>query len=125
MEADLWRSEAKITALTNAERTAWRGDSGDPSDDIVAQEKDDVPKSKDEGIQRWRKEMELAFLRGSDADFNYAEIDGNEEYDDRVAQEREEEERWFEQEEPSWVEEGAEEAEKVGGVRGQTGVQDY
>ena len=101
------------------------GDSGDAEGDIVAQEKDDIPKSKDEGIQRWRQEMELAFLRGADAEFNYAEIDGNEEYDDRVVQEREAEERWFEQEEPSWVEEGEEDAEHVGGLTGQTGVQDY
>ena len=91
----------------------------------MAEENDEIPKNKDEGMQRWRKEMELAFLRGSDADFDYAEVDGNEEYDDRVVEEREEEERWFEQEEPSWVEEGEQDAENAESLTGQTGVQDY
>ena len=111
--------------MTNAERTARMGDSRDTSEDIVAEEKDEIPRTKDEGLQRWRKEMELSFLRGADADFNYAEVDGNEAYDDRVVQEREEEERWFEQEEPSWVEEGEQDSEKAEGLTGQTGVQDY
>ena len=92
---------------------------------ILAEEKDEVPISKEEGMRRWQKEMELRFLRGGDEDFEYSDVDTNEEFDDRGVEEREAEERWFEQEEPEWVT-GQEEyvsAENV--VQGETGVQDY
>lgn len=92
----------------------------DPSGEIVAEEKDEVPKNKEDGMQRWRREMELMFLRGDDGDFDYKGVDESEEFDDRGVQEREEEEKWFEKEEPSWVEE-----KKHEGLVGETGVQDY
>lgn len=88
----------------------------------MAEEKDEVPKTKAEGIQRWRKEMELMFLMGDDPNFDYKGVDESEEYDDREVQEREEEERWFEKEEPSWVEDSDRRGEDL---IGQTGVQDY
>ena len=91
----------------------------------MAEEKDEAPMNKEDGIQRWRKEMEQMFLRGDDADFDYTGVDESEDYDDRGVQEREEEERWFEKEEPSWVEESDEEAGRAGRLTGQTGVQDY
>lgn len=119
LEADLWRAEAKVGALANPDHAASMRYRRDASGAIVAEEKDEVPMNKEEGIQRWRQEMELMFLRGDDADFNYKGVDESEEYDDRGVQEREEEERWFEQEEPSWVKAIDE------GVTGQTGVQDY
>ncbi|KAF6225554.1 hypothetical protein HO133_009554 [Letharia lupina] len=125
LEADLWRSEAKVGALANADHAAVMRYRRDASGNILAEEKDDVPKNKEEGIQRWRKEMELMFLRGADPDFDYKEVDESEDYDDRGVQEREEEERWFEKEEPSWVEESDEDSGRAEGLTGQTGVQDY
>ena len=125
MEADLWRSEAKIDVFSNPESAASTSYSRDTSGGIVAEEKDEVPETKDEGMQRWRKEMELMFLRGADPDFDYEEVDRSEDYDDRVLQEREAEERWFEKEEPSWVEESEHDAGRAGSLTGQTGVQDY
>ncbi|CAF9925132.1 hypothetical protein IMSHALPRED_006386 [Imshaugia aleurites] len=122
LEADLWRSEAKISALANLDRSALLGHRRDASGGIVAEEKDEVPKTKAEGIQRWRKEMELMFLMGDDPNFDYKGVDESEEYDDREVQEREEEERWFEKEEPSWVEDSDRRGEDL---IGQTGVQDY
>ena len=123
LEADLWRSEAKIGTFANPERSMKYN--RDASGSIVAEEKDEVPKTKNEGIQKWRKEMELMFLTGADPEFDYKEVDGSEEYDDRTVQEREEEERWFEKEEPSWVEESGQDAGRTEGLTGQTGVQDY
>ena len=92
----------------------------DASGEIVAEEKDEVPQNKEDGMQRWRKEMELMFLRGDDGDFDYKIVDESEDFDDRGVQEREEEEKWFEKEEPSWIEE-----KKNDGLMGETGVQDY
>lgn len=111
--------------MSNPDHAALMRYRRDASGYIVAEEKDEVPKNKEEGIQRWRKEMELTFLRGDDPDFDYEGVDESEDYDDRGVQEREEEEKWFEQEEPSWAEERDEDAERAGVITGQTGVQDY
>lgn len=130
LEADLWRSEAKIQALARPDKTASmryvRGRDGE----IIAEEKDEVPRSKQEGWDQWRKEMELRFMSGEDEDFDYGSVDSNEEYDDRKVQEREQEEAWFDAEEPAWVSAGGmemygEDHSVPKGVTGQTGVQDF
>jgi len=116
----LWRPEAKTEALKNPNTallmTYKRGKDGE----ILAEEKDEVPMTKEEGIQRWRKEMELRFLGGRDADFEYSKVDSSEEYDDRGVEEREEEEKWFDEEDPHWITDAAEKH-----VEGETGVQDF
>lgn len=91
----------------------------------MAEERDEVPKNKEEGMQRWRKEMELMFLRGDDPDFDYKGVDESEDYDDRGVQEMEEEERWFENEEPSWMGDNDRDEGTAEGLTGQTGVQDF
>ena len=99
--------------------------SKDATGAIIGEDRDEVPMSKEEGLKRWRKEMELMYLKGADPEFDYKQVDGSEEYDDRTVQEREEEEKWFEQEEPSWFQESGERAGRIGCLTGQTGVQDF
>lgn len=126
LEADLWRSEAKIDALANPDEAAQMRYRRDASGEIVAEEKDEIPPSKADGLQRWRNEMELRFLQGNDADFDYATVDLNEAYDHGGVEEQEEEEKYFDQEEPAWAETGTEEDEADGPqLTGQTGIQDY
>ena len=126
LEADLWRSEAKIEALANPDDAALMRYRRDAEGAIVAEEKDEIPASKEEGAQRWRKEMEMMFLRGDDPDFDYTLADANEGYDYNGMEEQEEEERYFDQEEPAWVstDTQAQEVDKPH-LKGQTGVQDY
>lgn len=93
--------------------------------EILAEEKDEVPANKEEGMQRWRTEMELRFLRGEDGDFDYSSIDESEEYDDRGAEEREEEEKWFAEEEPEWMVDEDNDRPVDTHLKGETGVQDY
>lgn len=131
LEADLWRAEAKIESLANPDHAASvryrRGENGE----IVPEEKDEVPMSKDEGLEYWRKEMEMRFLRGGDTDFDYSVVDASEDYDDQGVEEREEEEKWFEEEEPTWIDVDADEVGELGtddapkSLTGQTGVQDF
>ena len=125
LEAELWRSEAMMDAFANPERAATSKRYNRDAPGGIVEEKDEVLENRDDGLQRWRKEIELMFLKGADPDFDYKEVDGSEEYDDRVVQEREAEERWFEKEEPSWVEESDQDAGRAEGLTGQTGVQDY
>lgn len=105
----------------------------DEAGKIVAETEDEVPASKEEGMERWRREMEMRFLKGQDAEFEYAAVDESEKFDNRGMEEREEEEKWFEEEEPRWLV-GSEEvgSEDVGSeedgsrsLQGQTGVQDF
>jgi len=119
LEADLWRSEAKLQALTNSPNKR------DEAGKIVAETEDEVPASKEEGMERWRREMEMRFLKGEDAEFEYVAVDEREEFDDRGTEEREEEEKWFEEEEPRWVAGSEEEGSTEESLRGQTGVQDF
>ena len=87
--------------------------------EIVAEEKDEIPLSKEEGMQRWRGEMEMRFLRGEDAEFEYRDVDESEEFDDWATEGREFEERWFDEDEP------AKDEEEAAFLSGETGVQDY
>ncbi|KAK4690144.1 hypothetical protein P7C71_g6580, partial [Lecanoromycetidae sp. Uapishka_2] len=126
LEADLWRSEAKIDALAHPDHAASMRYRRDDCGEIVAEEKDDVPINKEDGVRRWRREMEMRFLRGDDVDFDYKMVDDGEQYDDRAIEEREEEERYFENEEPAWATaEGLNGSLDPEALTGQTGVQDY
>ena len=98
------------------------------SGEIVAEERDEVPPSKEDGWNRWRSEMELRFVSGEDGDFDYVEVDQNEKFDDRNVEEREQEDAWFEDEEPTWVKQDECHANVDGArveLRGQTGIQDF
>ena len=148
LEADLWRSEAKIEALRrdssgksaqsivnptvgveNEDMTGtrstceYREDRRSDDDDI-----DEAPSNKEEGLQMWREEMEIRFLAGFDEDFEYADIDAGQD-DDGSEKEREEEEKWFDEEEESWLGEEEKEEETRTGLKhaltGETGVQDF
>ena len=118
MEADLWRSEAKVEALKHPDENAQYRYRRSEKGQILAEERDDIPTSKEEGLQRWRAEMESRFVRGNDRDFRYEDVDTNDIFDDEATLEREREEEWFMEEEPSLVEGG-----KVTG--GETGIQDF
>ena len=124
LEADLWRSEAKVEALSKTSDQSTTTYRRGPNGGIVAEEKDEVPLDKEDGLRRWRQEMELRFLRGADEDFEYQQVDENEEYDDRGTEEREEEEKWFEREEPRWIRREEQES-SIETIEGETGIQDF
>lgn len=120
LEADLWRSEAKIDALSangsNGQEMKYkRGANGE----IVAEERDEAPASKEEGEMRWRKQMELRFLRGDDSDFDYQAVDESEEYDG-PEEARDTQDQWFEEEEERFTP-----GDHSTGLQGETGVQDF
>ncbi|KAI6827114.1 hypothetical protein KC332_g9668 [Hortaea werneckii] len=147
MEADLIRSEAKLEALRHQHeqrgpgnpgtgqhisRNADSSSNGDsshpkmiyhraPDGSIISVEADveDRAVNREEGLQRWREMMSLRFLRGEDAEFDYAGlVDGEEGYDDLEEERRQGLEDWLDREE---------EAEFVGdgSPRGETGIQDF
>ena len=124
LEADLWRSEAKLAAAKkslNASDASYKESDGG---EIATGEKDEIPKDKQDGLERWQKHMELMFLRGGDQEFDYSSVDQSEEYDDRELEEREVEEAWFGEEEPQWIMD-TESSGQSKALTGQTGQQDF
>lgn len=119
MEADLWRAEAKLDALTHPKANATVFYKRGPSGEIFAEDQDDVPQDKEEGFKRWKYEMEMRFLRGDDEDFEYATVDDSEEYDDKAEEERMEMEEYLAGEEERFVLEDGQEPQ------GETGIQDF
>jgi hypothetical protein len=140
LEADLYRSEAKLAALaqethpspsSSSHPTSLNPSSSFPSTstseplipfvsylrgpkgEIISEDGHEI-KSKEEGFERWKFEMTVRFLRGADEEFEYGDVDESEEYDE--LERRESEERWFDEEEPEW------DGEEGGG---ETGVQDF
>lgn len=99
----------------NATFTYVRG----PQGEILAEEDDEIPETKEEGQERWRSEMELRFLRGADSEFDYTAVDDCEDYDDM----NEEQEKYFDEEEPEWLAEASENGKIE--LQGETGIQDF
>lgn len=133
LEADLYRSEAKLAALAG-QTGAWTGEKAQSSlegkvplvtyvrgDDgeVLPEDPDEIPSSKEEGFERWKYEMTLRFLKGDDPDFTYRDVDESEEWD--AIENKEAEERWFDEEEPEWV--GDENDTQI--IGGETGIQDF
>ncbi|KXX78847.1 Coiled-coil domain-containing protein 97 [Madurella mycetomatis] len=95
------------------------------------------PKTKDEGRRQWEDFLRDRFVRGEDEDFDYAAVDGDDEYD--VLERGDREDVWFEEEDPGWAsdtESGSDGEEVSGGggrrrvraeklLQGETGVQDF
>lgn len=119
LEADLLRSEAKMEALAHPDPNVALQYSRGPNGEIVADD-GDGPADKEEGKEVWRKVMEMRFLGGGDGDFDYREVDDNEEWDDNAQERRDAEDEYFGQEEPSWVL-----GEDKRQLSGETGVQDF
>lgn len=121
MATDLWRAEAKKDALeqpdTNSLFTYNRG----PQGQIVEEDKDDIPMTKEEGRAWWKDEMTQRFLRGGDGDFEYSKVDNNTKYDD-PEQERDLQDAYFDSMESDFDSDG-EGKEKV--LMGETGIQDF
>ncbi|KAI1613830.1 coiled-coil domain-containing protein-domain-containing protein [Exophiala viscosa] len=126
LEADIYRSEAKLDALRNPDPNSMFTYKRGPNGEIFAEEQDEVPANQEEGLGRWRWEMETRFLRGGDEDFDYGTVDKNPDYDDRMTEERDAEDRYFEAEEPEFVDdhEGATKRKSTE-LQGETGVQDF
>ncbi|KAI1433534.1 coiled-coil domain-containing protein-domain-containing protein [Xylaria sp. CBS 124048] len=97
-------------------------------------EQQPAPQTAEEGRSRWDEFLQRRFVAGRDEDFNYRIVDEDDEYD--ALERREQEDAWFDNEEPGWVEESEEDVEmeteekgkKVVVERtltGETGVQDF
>ncbi|KAI1091945.1 coiled-coil domain-containing protein-domain-containing protein [Rostrohypoxylon terebratum] len=91
------------------------------------------PETKEEGRERWNDFLRRRFVLGRDDDFDYQVADENDDLD--VMERREEEDAWFDDEDPGWASDPAE--DQGGGgtnngeklekktLEGETGIQDF
>lgn len=120
LEADLIRSEAKLEAANHPDPNSPVVYSRQANGEIVGVEQDqtlDAEVPMEEDWDRWMDVMGQRFLRGDDADFDYAAVDGNDDFDDRDEEARAGLERYLEGEEESFIGDGK--------PTGETGVQDF
>ena len=139
LEASLLRGEDKLANLAAAKETvssmygSREGiDTGNSSPGLGSNPWDATARDKDHGLELWKSYVEDRFVRGEDGEFDYSKVDSNEDLD---TWEREGvEERWYEEEEPSWADDDGDakvgtQAEQdraqKGQRKGETGVQDY
>ena len=120
MSTDLWRAEAKKDALKHTDPNSLFTYTRGPQGQIVEEDKDEVPMTKEEGKAWWIDEMTQRFLSGADDDFEYKTVDGNDTYDDE--KERDIQDAYFDSMESDFDSDG-EGKEKV--LTGETGIQDY
>lgn len=121
LQADLLRSEAKMDALAHPDPNAMLSYKRGPDGEIIAEDEDDIPATREEGQERWRWEMEMRFLKGADYEFDYAAVDDNDDYDDW----NEAQEQYFDEEEPEWIFDNGQEENRQKQLTGETGIQDY
>ncbi|KAJ9132378.1 hypothetical protein NKR23_g11316 [Pleurostoma richardsiae] len=88
------------------------------------------PASREEAQETWEEFLRDRFVHGRDEDFDYAGVDENDELD--VLERRDQEEAWFDDEDPGWASDGSGDDGGEGGkmvverrIEGETGVQDF
>lgn len=128
LEASLLRGEDTLAGLRSQETTATdtsRQGAGTPTvqSNAMPESAWDAPaRDKEHGSLLWREYLEDRFVRGGDEDFDYSTVDADEDLD--VMARDEEEEKWYEEEEPQWaLEDDSDSPKKT--LSGQTGVQDF
>ncbi|OAR01717.1 hypothetical protein LLEC1_03254, partial [Akanthomyces lecanii] len=118
LEADLVRGETKLadlreTPLSSGNQTPRPR----PTTTTGIEETWDQPaESKAHGLELWQAFLTNRFVQGQDDEFDYAAVDGNDEYDGLARMEAEE--QWFDEEEPARVHDATR-------LEGETGVQDF
>jgi hypothetical protein len=121
LQTDMMRSEARMDAISNPDPHAMMSYTRGPDGEILAEDRDDIPPSKEEGERLWQWEMGLRFMQGNDSDFEYKDVDENEEYDDHS----DKVDQYFEDEEPEWVVDNTRGEDARANLQGETGVQDF
>jgi hypothetical protein len=110
-----------MDAISNPDPHAMMSYTRGPDGEILAEDRDDIPASKEEGERLWQWEMGLRFMQGNDPDFDYKDVDDNEEYDDHS----DKVDQYFEDEEPEWVVDNSTGEDARPSLQGETGVQDF
>ncbi|KAJ5238883.1 hypothetical protein N7468_003502 [Penicillium chermesinum] len=120
LEAELMRAEAKMEALAHPETTMFSYTRG-PNGEVLPEDSEDIPATKEIGLEEWKWEMGFRFVQGNDREFDYKTVDENDEYDDW----NEELDQRLEDVEEEWIVGDLRGEEARAMAKGETGIQDY
>ncbi|KAM4061170.1 coiled-coil domain-containing protein [Hirsutella rhossiliensis] len=132
LEADLARGEQRLSQLAPGEDSSAPGGTVTTATATATDDYDDDDSpwhgevvDGQHGRQLWREFLTERFVRGRDADFDYARVDGDVELD--ALAEGEAQDAWFDEEEPRWVTDEADAGDEQALTmrRGETGIQDF
>ncbi len=70
---------------------------GDLKDDRDQEDEMGEMESVAERLEAWKDLHKMAFLSGNDSGFDYSVVDDNDEYDNRAQQRRDDEDKWFDE----------------------------
>lgn len=136
LEADLWRGEARAQAEEMAEEEQQQRIGHELGEKRAVVVDGVEVEDKEAGLRQWRWEVEMRFVRGQDEEFDYAVVDQGDSWE--RDEERERQERWFEEEEAAFLsaddteagdhgngEHEVKETKRRRELQGETGVQDF
>lgn len=109
LEADLIRGETKLSNISPANKNKNTNATG-------AEIWDQEAENKTHGLELWREFLTDRFVKGDDEEFDYTSVDPRDDLD--ILLRAEEEEQWYDEEEPSWHGDSK-------SRHGETGVQDF
>ncbi|KAI0885989.1 coiled-coil domain-containing protein-domain-containing protein [Annulohypoxylon maeteangense] len=81
------------------------------------------PETREEGRERWNDFLRRRFVLGRDDDFDYQVVDENDDLD--VIERREQEDAWFDDEDPDWATDPVGDQGGRMMLEGETGIQDF
>lgn len=125
LEADLVRGETNLSNLSQSSEYSSRSSSQERDAKVLGgggagtNTWDAEAENKEHGMQLWHAYLEARFVEGLDEEFDYENVDNNDNYDTMAIQDAED--AWFDNEEPGWAD-----GDSQYPVRGgETGVQDF
>ncbi|KAF4815146.1 hypothetical protein CGCTS75_v013176 [Colletotrichum tropicale] len=127
LEESLLRGEARLADLNKSSAIGGDAEKIDCAKSFTTESDLSKTQNKQDGLDRWTEFLTERFVHGHDDDFDYTQVDDNDEYDDM--ERRDAEDAWFDAEDPSWASDA--EDDQNGRVshgtqkRGETGIQDF
>lgn len=119
LEASLLRGESNLANLKESVKSPYAPDSN--RNGGIDDPWDATAMNKEHGLELWRQYLEDRFVKGDNQEFEYNKVDEDESLD--TVERSEEQDKWIEDEEPSWV--GQDVNDKGVERKGETGVQDF
>lgn len=124
LEESLLRGEARLADLKSS-ADGGAANPTEPAKDFTTESDLSKAQTKEDGLERWSEFLTERFVHGHDEDFDYSQVDNDEEYD--TMERRDAEDAWFDEEDPGWASDAQDADAGPAGMQkqGETGIQDF
>ncbi|KAF9869526.1 coiled-coil domain-containing protein [Colletotrichum karsti] len=126
LEESLLRGEARLADLKSSV-DGGAASSTEPAKDFTTESDLSKTQTKEEGLERWVEFLTERFVHGHDDDFDYSQVDNDDDFD--TMERRDAEDAWFDEEDPGWASDTEDthtaRPETRKQKQGETGIQDF